>query len=367
MSKWMSRMTKSFGSSAVDLALDHSKTVQIGSPSFNWCVGNGGIVEGKTLCLFGPESGGKSLLMQLLIISIQKKYPDGIFVLFDAEFSFNKEWFVKLGGDPERLYVRQSNNPTEIFDYIWGEMLEMLQDGAPIKGIAIDSVKSILYPKDQKKISTALTMGGGGASYLGPALKGILPVIKEHNLTTLLVQQVYEELDPMKALANPFKVPDGRALKHFCDYMLQVERFDSKSKSLFGETKDLTGNRNIQVGHTVRVKAKKNRCGAPYRVAEFQLSYEEGIVNTVNELIELAKTLNVIYHPLKNGKPSNAYWEIDGYEAIHGQPKLEEFISSDVALQDLLVERCNSVEDDVSAARNKVLAPGEVEINLEDL
>ena len=108
------------------------------------------------------------------------------------------------------------------------EVLEMLQDGMPLKSIAIDSVKSIRYPGDHKTKTTDITMGGSGAKYLGPALKGLLPIIRDHTITTLLVQQVYEELDQYKAMRNPYKLPDGRALKHFCDYMLQVEKIETK-------------------------------------------------------------------------------------------------------------------------------------------
>ncbi|NJO52549.1 MAG: DNA recombination/repair protein RecA [Leptolyngbyaceae cyanobacterium RM2_2_4] len=269
--KWMSQLTKDFGKVASEMAVKKESIISMPSPSLNWAVGNGGILEGKALCLYGPESGGKSLLMQLMIKEIQRRDPEAIAVLFDAEYSFNSEWFRKLGGDPDRLYVRQTNDPLKIFDYIATDLLSMIQDGMPVKALAIDSVKSILYPKDQKKQTTDLTMGGGGASYLGPALKLILPVIREHNLTTLMVQQVYEELDPMKALANPYKVPDGRALKHFCDYMLEVTRIENKASKLFDDSIAELGSKTnkMQVGHAVKVKVKKNRCGAPYRTAIF--------------------------------------------------------------------------------------------------
>ena len=221
MTNWMEKLTKDFGTLAEDMPKPSDSTIALSSPSLNWAVGNGGFVEGKAICLFGPESGGKSLLMQLIMAEIQRKDPTAIGILFDAEYSFNPEWFRKLGGDPKRLIVRQSNDPLKIFDYASpeGEMYEMLQNGAPIKFIGIDSVKAIRYPKDIKKKSTDQVMGGGGASYLGSALKGLLPVIREFNITTIMVQQVYEEMDQYKKMNNPYIVPDGRALKHFCDYI----------------------------------------------------------------------------------------------------------------------------------------------------
>ena len=165
MSNWMSKLTKDFGTIAADMPSPTECTISLPSPSFNWAVGNGGLTEGKAVCFFGPESGGKSLLMYLTMIQIQQKYPDGICILFDAEYSYNKDWFAKLGGDVNRLIVRQTNDPIKIFDYMSpeGELYEMLQDGAPVKCVAIDSVKSIRYPKDVKAKTTDLTMGGVGS------------------------------------------------------------------------------------------------------------------------------------------------------------------------------------------------------------
>ena len=316
--KWMSKLTSDFGKISSSIESPKENVIQLPSPSFNWSTGTNGVPVGKAVCFYGGENSGKSLLMQLLFAEIQRKDPEAICILFDAEFSHNPDWFRKLGGDPSRLVVRQTNDPLKIFDYIWGEMLEMIQDGAPIKAIGIDSVHAILYPKDVKEESTKMTMGGGGASYLGSALKRVLPVIREHNITTLMVQQVYEELDPMKALKNPYKVPDGRALKHFCDLMIQVDRLDTKAGVVeSGET--IAGGAQ-QVGHKIRLRNKKNRVGSPYRVAQFTLNYEKGIINTEEEAFELGKSLGIVYHPINpaSGKPNAQIWQFKSYPAVRG-------------------------------------------------
>lgn len=371
MSNWMAKLTKDFGTIADDMEISKEQIIEMPSPSLNWAVGNGGIIEGKSLCLYGPESGGKSLLMQLMIKEIQMKDPEAIAILFDAEYSFNKYWFEKLGGDPKRLIVRQTNNPLKIFDYIEHDLYQMVQDGAPVKAIAIDSVKSIRYPKDHKKQSTDLTMGGGGASYLGPALKAVLPVIREHNITTLMVQQVYEELDPMKALSNPYKIPDGRALKHFCDYMLQVERIDAKKGKIYdAEMKEFGSDRNsLQVGHEVKVKVKKNRCGAPFRTAKFKLSYDSGIIGTHEELAELAKSLGVAFHPIgPSGKPNNQMWQIGDHDPVRGWDNFVEWLGSDVMIVNELIDACNGVSDEKSKQRNEELKDdSDIDLNLDEL
>lgn len=363
--KWMEKLTKEFGKAAADMPKPSDEVVALASPSLNWVVGNGGITRGKAVCFFGPESGGKSLLAQLLMIQLQKDFPDGICVWFDAEYSFNPEWFAKLGGDTNRLVVRQTNDPTKIFDWIAGEMNEMIQDGCPIVGIAIDSVKSIRYPRDMKTISTKQVQGGSGAAYLGSAFKMILPIIRDNTITTALIQQVYEEMDEYKKMSNPYIVPDGRALKHFCDYMLEVTRVDTKDgrvevgKNIYGGAQ--------QVGHKVRVKGKKNRVGAPFRCGEFTLNYNMGIVNTGEEIYELAKTLGVIYHPInpQTGKQNPQSWQFASYPPIRGDENMSNWVKSNPDVQKEIMVACNAVDDDALTARNDTL--GVLDINFDDV
>ena len=364
--KWMSKLTSDFGVIAAEMPKPSSSVITLPSPSLNWAIGNGGLVEGKALCLFGPESGGKSLLMQLILAEIQQKYPDGICVLFDAEYAFNPIWFEKLGGDLSRLIVRSSNDPLKIFDYISGDMLQIVQDGCPIKAIAIDSVKSIKYPKDaNKKQSTDLTMGGGGASYLGSALKSVTPVIRENNITTVLVQQIYEEMDQYKKMRNPFIVPDGRALKHFCDYMAQVDKGET-SKNIVESGENMTGGKQ-QVGHKVTVKFKKNRVAAPYRTAQFTLNYEKGIVDAGNEVFELAKSLGVIYHPVnvETNKENVQMWTFADLDPIRGEDNMRTKVLADKSLQDKILQACTEVSDSSVEARNSTMQMADIDLDLD--
>lgn len=359
---WMKKLESDFAKVASSMDRPSDKVIQLASPSFNWAVGNGGVVEGKAVCFFGPESSGKSLLAQLQLIELQRKYPESIQILIDAEFSFNRDWFQKLGGDLDRLLVKQTNNPLEIFDWMEKDVLEMLQDGAPINGLMIDSIKSIRYPGDIKDKSTDITMGGSGAKYLGPALKGLLPIIRQYNITTYLIQQVYEEMDPYKKMNNPWIVPDGRALKHFCDYMLQVERVDTKAGRV-EQGKTIAGGA-YQIGHKVRVKGKKNRVGAPYRVAEFTLQYDTGIVNTEEETYELAKSLGIIYHPLSpnTGRPNNMMWAFADHDHVKGEANMKHYITSDPAILKQVYDACLTVDDDAVEARNKSMETTEVDL-----
>ena len=309
------------------------------SPSLNWSTTIGGFRPGKVAVLFGPESAGKSLLALMALIELQRRDSEAIGIYFDTEFSFNTDLFIKLGGDADRLIVRRSNKPESIFDYIAGELLEMLQDGAPIKAIVIDSIKAIRYPKDIKKISTDQVYAGGGSNYLPSALKMIIPVIAEYNLLTFFVTQVGMNLDPMKALRNPYTLPDGMALKHAADLMLEITRLDTKAGAVEGG--DTIAGGTAQVGHKVRVKVRKNRMGIPARVAQFTFHYEKGITDIGGEIFELAKSLNIIGK--KDGAGNAIYFgEI---KLGRGLEDAKTTVSNDKDLQDDIMEACYAHKD----------------------
>lgn len=357
----MSKLTKDFGLCGADVDAIANSVIKSPSPSLNWSVGNGGFPEGKAILFYGPESGGKSLLAQLIEIAIQQKYSDGICVLIDTEFSFVKEWFIKLGGDPSRLYLRQTNDPIQIFDWIEKELQPMIKEGCPVRSIRIDSIKMIRFPKDIREESTKLIMGGSGAAYLGSALKGILPVIRNNKITTLFVQQVYEEMDQYKKMRNPYLIPDGRALKHFCDLMIQVERLETKDGSIeLGKT--IAGGAQ-QIGHIVRTKTRKNRCGAPYRVAEFALDYTKGIVNVGEEIFNLGKCLDVITHPAGS---SNQMWVFGNHEPIRGEENIKQWVINNPKIQEEIVAACSNVSEEVINKMNNTVKTTDMAIEGEE-
>ncbi len=363
MANWMSRLDDGFNKLAEDLN-KNIEVIKTPSPSLNWALGNGGFVEGRLAVLYGPESGGKTLLGLLTLIEIQKKYPEGYCLLFDCEYAFNKEWFIKLGGDPKRLILRQTNDPTKIFDYWWGELLELLQEGLPLKGIMLDSVKSIVYPKDIKEVSTKMVQGGTGAAYLPGVLKRIVPIIREYGILTLFIQQVSEELDMYKKLKNPYVISDGRSLKHNADWFIEVIKVETKENAIF-DGKNMIGADN-QIGHKVRMKVKKNRLGAPYRAAEFSIKYKEGVCNTADEIVDLAISLGVIYHPGKeDGKINNQMWQFSNYDPIRGEDSMRKWVISNPKIQEEIVNSFNSISNEQNEKRNKKIQESGTDIDID--
>lgn len=369
MSKWLSKLTQDFGTVAAELNTDLPPVVPSRSPSLNWATAIGGFQPGKISVLYGPESSGKSLLAMMAVADAQAKDKDAIFIWFDAEFSFNLPLFIKIGGDAKRLIVRKSNDPLLIFDYIGGEMKEALQEGAPIRGIIIDSIKSIRYPKETNmKQTTDQKMGGTGASYLPSTLKLVVPVIAEFKLLTFFIQQVTMEIDPMKALRNPYVITEGRALKHAADLMLEIVKLDTKNGVVeSGET--ITGAAQ-QTGHKVRVKVKKNRLGAPARMAQFTYHYDKGIIDTASEIFELGKSLGVIFHPKnpETGKENNMMWQFASYPAIRGEANMQAFVVDSKRVQDEVVAACYEYKDEAVAldAAGVVIEDGVATVDLGD-
>ena len=344
--KWLSKLTADFGMVAASLTNTLLPVIPSRSPSLNWATSVGGFQPGKITVLYGPESSGKSLLAMMAIADYQKKDPEALFIWFDAEFSFNLPLFIKIGGDPERLVIRRSNDPLKIFDYIGGELLELLQDGAPIKGMVVDSIKSIRYPKETNmKQTTDQKMGGTGASYLPSALKLIVPVIAEHNLLTFFIQQVTMEIDPMKALRNPYVITEGKALKHAADIMLEIVKLDTK-KGIVEVGQSISGSEH-QVGHIVRIKVKKNRLGVPARVAQFTYHYDNGIIKQGEEIFELGKSLGLIFHPKnpETGKANPQMWQFANHDSIRGEENIKQWVVASKQVQDEIMKAAYGHKD----------------------
>lgn len=344
--KWMSKLCADFGTIAENLNTNLPSVVPTRSPSLNWATSIGGFQPGKVSTLYGIESSGKSLLAMMAVADEQKRDREAIFIWFDAEYSFNLSLFIKIGGDAKRLIVRKSNDPLKIFDYIGGEMLEALQEGAPIRGIVIDSIKSIRYPKEANmKQTTDQKIGGTGSSYLPSTLKLIIPVIAEYNLLTFFIQQVTMELDPMKALRNPYIITEGRALKHASDIMLEITKLDTKAGVL--ESGENIHGGSQQVGHKVRIKVKKNRLGAPARTAQFTWHYENGVIDTATEIFELGKSLNIVFHPInpETGKENNQMWAVGSHPPIRGEANMLAFVQGSKLVQDEVMAACYSYKD----------------------
>jgi recombination protein RecA len=232
----------------------------------------------------------------------------------------------------------QSNSAKDIFDHFSNKLMPMVQDGLPLRMWMIDSVKAIRGPKEEKLESVEDHVMGDLSILLGKATKSVVGDIRQQSIATILIQQVNEEMDPaMAKYQSKWKIPNGQALKHFVDIQVLLERVNAKDSKIFNEESE------VQLGHTVRANTRKNRVGAPFRTAEFQLQYGVGVVNQHVEVAGLAIKLGIVE------RPSNIMYGFGG-ASWRGRPAFEAAIKASPELQAALMTKIMGVSQDPTPA-----------------
>lgn len=298
------------------------------SPSLNWALG-GGFYRGYTTVLYGPEGGGKSLTTMIAVAALHQSDPEAIAFLVSTEMrEIPKDRLRVLGVDPDRLIVRNANTLHDVFDWISSldssftnsdgskggpGLAYALAEGAPVKALLVDSIKGIQGPREQDAVSVEKEIMGDLSKFLNPALRKVLPVIRQYDLMTIFVQQVNMNMnqDEVKYYNKKYTIPSGQSLKHFAETMALIERVEKKDSKLFSEEMKGVRKLPIQEGHTIRVRVDKANLDRPFRDAEYRIHYGKGVVDTGIEVALLSTGLNVIYHPIaeKSGKPNKMMWQ----------------------------------------------------------
>lgn len=298
VSKWVAQLRKH--KDAVDYdAKKNREVAKSPSPGINYLFGKAqGMLPGYTALIYGPPKSGKSLFSLAFAGQLHKDNPDAIVLHFDTEMRETiPTWANVFGIDMDRVISYSTNDPKEIFDYIANDVQALLQEGAPIKMIIIDSLEGINYPKEGNAESTTDHVIGDASAYLKRGMKAIIPVIRKNGLYCILCQHVRANMDPHMAKYKPYIIPGGYALKHSCEFFLLCTKIDSKDTKVFdSEKKDGSGN-PIQTGHAIRVKMEENSLGPQNRSVEVHLSYKNGIVNQHLEVAELAKSMGIVERP----------------------------------------------------------------------
>lgn len=328
---WLSQLKKD--SEKLVIGSANPWVAQFPSPGVNYLFGKTqGMEAGYSLLLYGPPKSGKSLFAFSAAGQLHRDDPEAIVLHFDTEYRDNVDTWVKVFGiDENRWISRQTNDPLQIFDYIANDVKAMLQDGAPIKMIIVDSLAMIQYPKEaNKKESTDFVIGDAG-SYLGPAMKMIIPIIRQFKIANIMCQHVRMNMNPDTAKYKPWIIPGGMALKHCVEYWMLATKVESKDTKQFdSDRKDGSGNL-IQTGHTIRVKMEENSLGPQNRAAEIDLSYTEGLVNQHEQIATLAVNMGII-------QMSGAWVQYNG-EKWQGISNFAQYIKADQELQRNLMQK----------------------------
>jgi len=335
---WLSKLQKD----ADKLAIGSREpwVAQFPSPGVNYLFGKEqGMQAGYSMLLYGPPKSGKSLLAFAAAGQLHKDDPEAIVLHFDTEYRDNVDTWEKVFNiDSSRFIKRITNNPVEIFDYIANDVKAMLQEGAPIKMIIIDSLAMIEYPKEANKDKSTDFVIGDAGSYLGPAMKMILPVIRSFKVATILCQHVRMNMDPNTSKYRPWIIPGGVALKHSVEYWMLASKIESKdSKQFDSDKKDGSGNL-IQTGHAIRVKMEENSLGPQNRAVEIDLSYSQGLINQQEQIATLAINMGII-------EMAGAWVQYNG-QKWQGITNFAAFLKADEELQRELMRKIK--ENDIT-------------------
>ncbi len=271
----MDRMDKTYGKGAVmrmgDAAVEEVDVIPTGSLGLDVALGIGGYPRGRVVEIYGPESSGKTTLTLHAIAEAQKK--GGIAAFIDAEHAFDRTYAEKLGINTEELIISQPDNGEQAL-----EIADNLIRSGAIDIIVIDSVAA-LTPKSEIEGEMGDSKMGLQARLMSQALRKLTGTISKTHCVCIFINQLREKIGVM--FGNPETTTGGNALKFYSSVRLDIRR-SSQIKS--GDSVD---------GNRVRVKVVKNKVAPPFRMAEFDVMYGEGI-SKVGELIDLGVEHDVV-------------------------------------------------------------------------
>ncbi|MFZ1360609.1 MAG: recombinase RecA [Candidatus Saccharimonadales bacterium] len=314
----MDQITKQFGDGSI-MKLGEAKKVDVellpsGALSLDLALG-GGYPKGRIIEIYGPESSGKTTLTLHAIAEIQKQGGTAAFI--DAEHALDPSYARKLGVDTDNLLVSQPDNGEQAL-----EIAETLVRSNAVDLVVVDSVAA-LVPQAEIDGDMGDSHMGLQARLMSQALRKLTGIINKSKTTVIFINQIRMKIGVM--FGNPETTTGGNALKFYASVRMDIRR---TGQIKVGD--DIIGNRT-------KVKIVKNKIAPPFRIAEFDIMYNEGI-STAGDILDLAVVHGIV------GK-SGAWFDYNDEKIGQGRDKTKEFLKSN---PELLAEIDKKVRDKVA-------------------
>ncbi|MBK5212690.1 MAG: recombinase RecA [Flavobacteriaceae bacterium] len=317
----LDKLDKTYGKGTVmkmgDRAVEDVEVIPTGSLGLDVALGVGGYPRGRVIEIYGPESSGKTTLTLHAMAEAQKK--GGIAAFIDAEHAFDRGYAEKLGVDVENLIISQPDNGEQAL-----EIVDNLIRSGAIDIVVIDSVAA-LTPKSEIEGEMGDSKMGLHARLMSQALRKLTGSISKTKCTVIFINQLREKIGVM--FGNPETTTGGNALKFYASVRLDIRR----STQIKDSDSNATGNKT-------RVKVVKNKIAPPFKMAEFDIMYGEGI-SKVGEIIDLGVDYEII-------KKSGSWFSYDDTKLGQGRDAVKALLLDNPELMDELEKK---IKDAITA------------------
>ena len=306
----MDKIEKNFGKGSImkmgDEVIEDVEVIPTGSIALNVALGVGGYPKGRIIEIYGPESSGKTTLAIHAIAEAQKE--GGIAAFIDAEHAFDRFYAAKLGVDVDNLWISQPDNGEQAL-----EIAEQLIRSSAIDIIVIDSVAA-LTPKAEIEGERGENKVGLQARLMSQALRKLTSAVSKTGTTCIFINQLREKIGVM--FGSPETTTGGNALKFYSSVRLDIRRGQQ-----IKDGEDVLGNQT-------RVKVVKNKVAPPFRKAEFDIMFGEGI-SREGEIVDLGADLGVI-------KKSGSWYSYNETKLGQGRDAAKKLVKDNPELSDEL-------------------------------
>jgi recombination protein RecA len=304
----LANLNKRFGEGAI-MKLGEATSMQVatiptGALPLDIALGVGGLPRGRVIEIYGPESSGKTTLCLHVIAEAQKR--DGICAFIDVEHALDPDYAERIGVNIDDLYISQPDTGEQAL-----EITEALVRSGALDVVVIDSVAA-LVPRAEIEGEMGDSHMGLQARLMSQALRKLSGAIKQSNTIVIFTNQLRHKIGVM--FGSPETTTGGMALKFYASVRLDIRRIQSLKAS--GET----------IGNRTRVTVKKNKVAPPFRVAEFDIMYNEGI-SRAGAIIDLGTDMDIV-------EKRGSFYSFDGSRLAQGRENAKQFLRENPDIAD---------------------------------